>query len=71
MSCSEPLAGPGPAAPAATGTPVSATVGVIVGTVLASTLGSGGIADEGGDAIGIWVGDKFSACGLIGGDCVL
>jgi len=41
----EPLAGPGPPLPAATGTPVSAMVGVTAGSALASEADSGvGIA---------------------------
>lgn len=45
MSRREPLAGPGPSLPAETGTPVSATVGVIIGAAI-GLVGSG-------EAIGI------------------
>jgi len=41
ISCKDPLAGPGPLAPAVTGTPVSATVGVMTGRVALSVAFTG------------------------------
>lgn len=65
-SCNEPLAGPGE--PAATGMPVSATVGVMIGTgsgeLATGTDGAGGVVAAVGRGAGAW----FKACGLIGGE---
>jgi hypothetical protein len=78
MSRSEPLAGPGPDAPAETGTPVSATVGsaaAIIGEG-ARTVPEGDDADVamGGWAtptLGMGAGERFRDEGSMGGDCAL
>lgn len=71
MSWRDPLAGPGPSGPADTGTPVSATVGVMTGMGTGATavgrLGSCGIGGLGADK-GMGAGDWLSVLGLIGGD---
>ncbi len=74
MWSSDPVAGPGPSTPAVTGIPVSATVGVITGTVVgAGAFGEPGgkTAAEGGDEVaGISAGELLRVAGSSGGDWV-
>ena len=67
ISWSEPLDGPGPPGPPDTGTPVSATVGVTVGTFTSLSVDPGTVTATGGDPDGIGVGSVFKAAGLIPG----
>lgn len=69
ISWSEPLDGPGPPGPPDTGTPVSATVGVTVGTFTSESVDPGTVTATGGDPDdgGIGVGSVFKAAGLIPG----
>jgi len=65
MSWSEPLDGPGPPGPPDTGTPVSATVGVTVGTFTPESIDPGTVTATGGDPDGIGEGSLFKAAGLM------
>ena len=76
MSRRDPVAGPGPSAPAMTGIPVSATVGVIVGTgavagnvALGELVGKTGNWGD-GEIAGIGAGELLRVAGSSGGDWV-
>ena len=69
-SWSEPLDGPGPPGPPDTGTPVSATVGVTVGTFTPVSIDPGTVTATGGDPDGIGAGSVFKAVGLMPGGVV-
>ena len=69
MSFREPLAGPGPEGPADFGTPVSATVGVMVGIFAVGSTGFGETTGDGVVArIGIGAGDWLRTAGFKGGE---
>jgi len=68
MSCSEPLAGPGPSAPADTGTPVSATVGITGDSFTSGRDTSDETVSMAGDTEGIGAGAWFKTAGSNTGD---
>lgn len=71
LSSREPLDGPGPSGPATFGTPVSATVGVTVGTFVAGSDGLGAtIGEVFALGIGMGAGAWFKLAGFNGGDVV-
>lgn len=70
MSRSDPLDGPGPSGPADWGTPVSATVGVTDGTLIAGSDGSGATIGEVVELmdVGMGAGAWLRLAGFRGGD---